>query len=116
MPKARSSGTPSRHVISGKRFVVITKEGVEFATVRYCSSTSPPNIEIELYGFLLRLLSFGGILPLVVVKRWRRTNILKRALENKFVVVTPSVQVLPKKMVKKAMTEIWGRTPKSIYV
>jgi hypothetical protein len=105
-----------RVVISRKRYVVITKNGVKFARECYCSSGSLPGTQIELYGFLLSLLSFGGVLPLVAVRRWRRTKILRKASDNQFAVVTGNVGVLPKKVVEEAMREIWGECPKSIYV
>lgn len=96
--------------------MVITEAGVRFARECYCSSASLPGPEIELYCFLLRLLSFGGVLPLAVVRWWRRTGILRKASENKFVVVSRSVGVLPRRVVEEAMREIWGEAPKSIYV
>ncbi len=96
--------------------MVITEAGVRFARECYCSSARRPGPEIELYGFLLKLLSFGGVMPLDVVRRWRRTSILRKASENRFVVVSVSVGVVPKKVVKEAMKEIWGEAPKSIYV
>jgi hypothetical protein len=105
-----------RVVISRERYVVITENGVKFARECYCSSASLPGIQIELYGFLLTLLSFGGVLPLVAVRRWRRTKILRKASDNKFAVVTGNIRVLPKKVVEEAMKEIWGECPKSIYV
>ena len=105
-----------RVVVSRRRYVVITKAGVKFARECYCSSASLPGPEIELYGFLLRLLSFGGLLPLAVVRRWRRTGILRRALGGKLVVVSGSVRVLPRRVVEEAIREIWGECPKSIYV
>ncbi len=101
---------------SRRRYAVITEAGVRFARECYCSSARLPGPEIELYGFLLKLLSFGGVMPLDVVRRWRRTEILRRASESKFVVVSVSVGVVPKKAVEEAMREIWGRCPKSIYV
>ncbi len=116
MFEANPSRRKLRRVISRKRYVIISKAGVRFATECYCASTSLHGTEIELYGFLLRLLSFGGVLPLTVVKRWRRTKILKRALGKKFVVVTRSVSTLPKRKVKEAIREIWGEAPKAIYV
>ena len=96
--------------------MVITKVGVRFTRECYCSSARMPGPEIELYGFLLTLLSFGGVLPLAAVRRWRRTKILKKASEKKFVVASRSRRVLPKKVVEEVMKEIWGECPKSIYV
>ena len=96
--------------------MVITEAGVRFARECYCSSSSMAGPEIELYGFLLKLLSFGGFMPLVVVRRWRRTGVLRKASESKFVVVSRSVGVLPRGVVEEAMREIWGECPKSIYV
>jgi hypothetical protein len=101
---------------SRRRYVVITEAGVRFARECYCSSARLPGPEIELYGFLLKLLSFGGVMPLDVVRRWRRTEILGRASGSRFVVVSVSVGVVPKKAVEEVMREIWGRCPKSIYV
>lgn len=115
--RAGPSRRPSRVVISRRRYVVITEAGVRFARECYCSSASLPGTEIELYGFLLGLLSFGGVLPLAVVRWWRLTGILRRALGREFVVVSGSVGVLPKGVVEEAMREIWGGVrPKSIYV
>ena len=116
MSEAGLSRRPSRVVISRRRYVVITEAGVGFARECYCSSKSLPGPDIELYGFLLRLLSLGGVLPLDVVRRWRRTAILRKASGKKFVVVSRSVGVLPKGVVEEAMREIWGECPKSIYV
>ena len=96
--------------------MVITKVGVRFARECYCSSVRMPGPKIELYGFLLKLLSFGGVMPLDVIRRWRRTKILRKASDNQFAVVTGNVGVLPKKVVEEAMREIWGECPKSIYV
>ena len=115
MSEAGFSRKP-RVVVSGRRFVVITEAGVGFARECYCSSAGQRGTEIELYGFLLRLLSYGGVLPLDVVRRWRRLGILRRAAGKRFVVVSRSVGVLPKKVVEEAMREIWGECPKSIYV
>lgn len=116
MFEARSSGRLSRLRVSGRRFVVITEDGVRFAKECYCSSAKASGPEIELYGFVLKLLSFGGMMPLDVVRRWRRLEILRRASGRRFVVVTRDVGVLPKAVVKKAMGVIWGECPKSIYV
>ena len=96
--------------------MVITEAGVRFARECYCSSASRPGAEMELYGFLLRLLSFGGVMPLDVVRRWRRLGVLRRAVEGKLVVVSRDVGVLPRRVVEDAVREIWGRCPKSIYV
>ena len=116
MFEARSSRRLPRLRVSGRRFVVITEDGVKFAKECYCSSASMHGREIELYGFVLKLLSFGGVMPLDVVRRWRRLEILRRASGRRFVVVTRDVGVLPKAVVKKAMGVIWGECPKSIYV
>lgn len=116
MSEASSSRRPLRRVVARRRYVIITKDGVKFARECYCSSTSLPGTEIELYGFLLRLLSFGGVMPLSVVRRWRRTGILRKASEKKFVVVSMSRRVLPKRSVEEAIREIWGECTKSIYV
>lgn len=72
--------------------------------------------EIKLYEFLIRLLSFGGSLPLSLIKRWRETEILKRAQESRYVTVTASRQESPKKEVQEIIEEIWEKIPKGIYV
>lgn len=113
---ARLSGGSRRVVVSRRRFVVITEEGVRFARECYCSAAGLSGPEIELYGFLLKLLSFGGALPLDVVRRWRRLEILKKASEGRFAVVSRDVGVLPKAVVEDVMRVIWGECPKSIYV
>lgn len=115
MSEARFSRRP-RLEVSRRRYVVITKIGVRFARECYCSSVRMSGPEIELYGFLLKLLSFGGAMPLDVIRRWRRTAILRKASEGRFVVVTRSPRALPKRVVEEAMREIWGKCPKSIYV
>ena len=116
MSEASPSRRLLRRVVSRRRYVIITEAGVRFARECYCSSASLPGPEIELYGFLLRLLSFGGVMPLDVVKRWRRTRILRKASGSKLVVVSVSVGVLPRRVVEEAVREIWGECPKSIYV
>ena len=116
MSEAGLSGRLRRVVSSRRLYVVITEAGVRFARECYCSSARRPGPEIELYGFLLKLLSFGGVMPLDVVRRWRRTEILRKASEGKFAVVTRDVRVLPKGVVEEVIMEIWGECPKSIYV
>jgi len=116
MSEAGPSRRLPRVVISRRRYAIVTEAGVRFARECYCSSVAQRGTEIELYGFLLRLLSFGGVLPLDVVRRWHRTGILKRAMGRKFVVVSRSVGVLPKGAVEEAIRVIWGECPKSIYV
>jgi len=50
-------------VISQKQYVIITKKGLEFvSTIFSCAAPLAPE-EIKLHGFLLRLVSFGGVLP-----------------------------------------------------
>ncbi len=105
-----------RTVILPKSYVIITKEGIEFVRERYSCSVALESGEIKLYEFLIRLLSFDGILPLVMIKKWRESEILKKALENHYVAVTPSRRRLPKNMVQEVVKEIWGKIPKSIYV
>ncbi|MFQ6064953.1 MAG: hypothetical protein ACE5L6_05700 [Candidatus Bathyarchaeia archaeon] len=116
MSEDHPSGRPLRRLVSRRRFVVITEAGVRFARECYCSSTSLPGTEIELYGFLLRVLSFGGVLPLDVVRRWSRLEVLRKASGKRFVVVSRSVGILPKKAVEETMKVIWGECPNYIYV
>ncbi|MFQ5836435.1 MAG: hypothetical protein ACE5HG_01125 [Candidatus Bathyarchaeia archaeon] len=71
---------------------------------------------MKLYEFLIRLLSFDGILPLVLIKRWRESDILKKALENHYVTVTAFRRKMPKNVVQEVVNEIWGKIPKGIYV
>ncbi|MFQ6074107.1 MAG: hypothetical protein ACE5KC_02695 [Candidatus Bathyarchaeia archaeon] len=71
---------------------------------------------MKLYEFLIRLLSFDGILPLVLIKRWRESEILKKALENHYVTVTAFRRKMPKNVVQDVVKEIWGKIPKGIYV
>ena len=116
MAEPHSSRRSLRRGISRRRFVVITKNGVRFARQCYCSSVNMPGSETELYGFVLKLLSFGGVMPLDIVRRWRRLEILRRASGRKLAIVTRDFDALPKEVVEEAMRKIWGRHPKSIYV
>ena len=116
MFESRSSERSLRLRVSGRRFVVITEEGARFAKECFCSSVSVAGSEIELYGFLLKLLSFGGVLPLDVVRRWQRLGVVRRASGRRFCVVSRDVGVLPKAVVEEVMGVIWGECPKSIYV
>ena len=72
--------------------------------------------EIKLYEFLIRLLSFGGTLPLALIRKWRESEILKKAQEKHYVTVTISRLELSKKKVQDVVKEIWGNIPKGIYV
>jgi hypothetical protein len=107
---------PPRTVIVPKIYVIITKEGIEFVMERYSCSVALDPKEIKIYEFLIRLLSFEGILPLALIKRRRESEILKKALENHYVTVSAFGQKLPKKEVQEVVEEIWGRIPKGIYV
>ena len=115
-PRTPISTRPPRLVITQKAYVIITKEGVEFVRKRYSCSVALDRGEIKLYEFLMRLLSFGGILPLVLIKKWREGAILKEALENHCVTVTALRRDLPKNEVQDVIKEIWGKIPKGIYV
>ena len=106
-----------RILIVPKSYVIITKEGIEFVRERYSCSVALDIGEIKLYEFLIRLLSFDGILPLALIKKWRETEILKKAQENHYVTVTAFRRELSrKKEVKDVVKEIWGKIPKGIYV
>lgn len=106
-----------RGVIVPKGYVIITKEGIEFVRDRYSCSVALDSGEIKLYEFLLRLLSFDGILPLALVKRWRESEILKKAQEKHYVTVSAFRRKLPKKKeVQEVIKEIWGKIPEGIYI
>ncbi len=105
-----------RTVIIPKSHVIITKEGIAFVRTRYSCSVALDSGEKKLYEFLIRLLSFDGILPLVVIKRWRESEILKKALENHYVAVAAFKRKLPKNELKEVVKEIWGKIPKGIYI
>ena len=105
-----------RIMIVPKSYVIITKEGIEFVRERYSCSVALDSGEIKLYEFLIRLLSFGGILPLALTKRWRESEIFKKALENHYVTTIAFIRKFPKNEVQDAIKEIWGKIPKGIYV
>ena len=107
---------PPRTMIVPKSYVIITKEGIEFVMERYSCSVALDPGEIKIYEFLIRLLSFDGILPLALIKRRRESEILKKALENHYVTVSAFGRKLPKKKVQEVVEKIWGRIPKGIYV
>ncbi len=107
---------PPRILISQKSYAIITEEGIEFVRKRYSCSVVLDSGEIKLYEFLIRLLSFGGTLPLVSIRKWRESGILKKARKNHYVTVTASKRELPKKEVQEVVEEIWGKIPKGIYV
>jgi hypothetical protein len=104
-------------MIVPKIYVIITKEGIEFVRRRYSCSVALDPKEIKIYEFLIRLLSFDGILPLALIKRWRESEILRKAQKNRYVIVTASIRGMPKKKeIQDVVKEIWGRIPKGIYV
>ncbi len=107
---------PPRTMIVPKSYVIITEEGIVFVMERYSCSVALDPGEIKIYEFLIRLLSFDGILPLALIKRWRESEILKKALENHYVTVSAFGRKLPKKKVQEVVEEIWGKIPKEIYV
>lgn len=108
---------PPRTVIVPKIYVIITKEGIEFVRGRYSCSVALDPKEIKIYEFLIRLLSFDGILPLALIKRWRESEILRKAQKNRYVIVTASIRGMPKKKeIQDVVKEIWGKIPKGIYV
>jgi len=102
--------------IAQKSYVIITKEGINFVRKRYFCSTVLDSEEIELYEFLIQLLFLGGILPLDLIRKWRKKEILEKAQKNHYVTVTLLRQELPKNEVQDAIEEIWGKIPKGIYV
>ena len=105
-----------RIVIAQKSYAIITREGIEFVRKRYSCSVALDPGEIKLYEFLIRLLSFGGMLPLALIRKWRESGILKKAQTNHYVTVTAFRRELPRKEVQEVVKEIWGKIPKSIYV
>jgi len=115
-PRTSIFRRPPRIVIAPKSYVIITKEGIEFVRERYSCSAALGSGEIKLYEFLIRLLSFDGILPLALIKRWRESEILRKAQKNRYVTVTASIRGMPKKEIQDVVKEIWGRIPKGIYV
>jgi len=102
--------------IAQKSYVIITKEGIEFVRKRYFCSVTLDSGEIELYEFLVQLLSFGGVLPLDLIRKWRKKEILEKAQKNHYAIVTLLRRELPKNEVQDAIKEIWGKIPKGIYV
>jgi len=71
-----------RILIAQKSYAAITKEGVEFVRKRYSCSVVLDGGEIKLYGFLMRLLSFGGTLPLVLIKNGVSLDTVSEAFER----------------------------------
>ncbi len=112
-PRARRS---PRIMIAPKSYLIITKEGIDFVREKYSCSSVLRREEIKLYEFLMRLLSFGGNLPLTSTKKWRKSEILKSALENRYVTITAFRRELPKERIQKVVKEIWGKIPNGIYV
>lgn len=115
-PKTPIFRRSPRIVIAQKSYAIITKEGIDFVRKRYSCSVALDPREIKLYEFLIRLLSFGGTLPLASIRKWRESEILKKAQEKHYVTVTISKLELPKKKVQDVVKEIWGHIPKGIYV
>jgi hypothetical protein len=115
-PKTPIFRRSPRIVIAQKGYAIITREGIEFVRKRYSCSVALDPGEIKLYEFLIRLLSFGGMLPLALIRKWRESEILKKAQEKHYVTVTISRLELPKKKVQDVVKEIWGNIPKGIYV
>jgi hypothetical protein len=115
-PKTSILRRSPRIVITQKSYAIITREGIEFVRKRYSCSVALDPREIKLYEFLIRLLSFGGTLPLATIRKWRESEILKKAQKNHYVTVTAFRLELPKKDVQEVVKQIWGKIPKSIYV
>lgn len=110
------SGTRRRLVGSQKQYMIITKKGIEFVAKIYsCAAPLAPE-EIELCGFLLRLVSFGGVLPLSSMKRWGLVGTLEGNMRKDYAKVTASRTELPKKEVQEVIKEIWGDMPKGFCV
>jgi hypothetical protein len=110
------SGTRRRVVVSQKQYVIITKKGLEFvSTIFSCAAPLAPE-EIKFYGFLMRLVSFGGVLPLSSMKRWSLVGTLEGTVKKDYAKVTASRTELPKKEVQEVIKEIWGEMPKGLCV
>ena len=105
-----------RIFIAQKSYVTITKEGIDFVRERYSCSVVVDSEELKLYGFLMRLLSFGGTLPVALIKRWRESESLIKAQKNHYATITVSIRELPKKEVQDIIKEIWGKIPRGTYV
>jgi len=102
--------------LSARARAIITREGIDFVRKRYSCSVALDPREIKSYEFLIRLLSFGGTLSLATIRKWRESEILKKAQKNHYVTITAFRRELPKKEVQEAVKEFWGKIPKSIYV
>jgi hypothetical protein len=105
-----------RIVTLPKGYIIITKAGIKFVRDRYSCSVALDKGEIKLYEFLLRILSSDGTLPLTLIRRWRESEILKKALEKHYVTVTTVKRKLPKNEFQELANEIWGRIPEGIYI
>lgn len=114
--RAPTSRRPSIIKIGQESYAIITKEGIEFVRKRYFCAVVLDSGEIELYEFLIQLLSFGGMLPLDLIRKWRKKEILEKAQKNHYVTVTLLRRALPKNEAQDAIKEIWGKIPKGIYV
>ena len=103
-------------MISQKQYVIITKKGLEFvSTIFSCAAPLAPE-EIKLHGFLLRLVSFGGVLSLSSMKRWGLVGTLEGIMRKDYAKVTASRTELPKKEVQEVIKEICGEMPKGFCV
>lgn len=105
-----------RIVTLPKGYIIITKAGIKFVRERYSCSVALDRREIKLYEFLLRLLSSDGTLPLTLIKSWRESEVLKKALKKHFVTVAAVKRELPKNEFQELANEIWGKIPKGIYI
>jgi len=115
-PRAPTSRRSPRIAIAPKIYLIITKEGIEFVRERYSYSVALESGEIKLYAFLIRLLSFYGILPLALIKRRLGSEILEKALENHYVTLSALGRKLPKNEVQEVVKEVWGKIPEGIYI
>lgn len=116
VPASPSPGKRRRIVIAQKRYAVVTQKGVEFVRKRYSCSVPLAQEEIKLYGFLMRLISFGGMLPLSSIKRWSLMECLTNTVKRDYTKVTSSRLELPKEEVQEIIREIWGEIPKGYCV
>lgn len=116
VPTSSFSRKLRRIVIAQKRYATVTKKGIEFVRKRYSCLVPLAQEEIKLYGFLMRLISFGGMLPLSSIKRWGLMESLRNTVNMEYIIVTSSRQELPKKEVQEVIKEIWGEIPKGFCV
>ncbi len=96
-------------------FVVLTEEGLAFVKKWFgVAGRVPLNLTRE-YQMLLHISGYGGSIKYELLKEiGYKDNILKKALEEKFIIISKDTSKLENK-VKSEILKMVGKPPESLY-